>query len=121
MTTTESDLDRLITAMAQCRELVRDAHTATKDLRTAIRDAKTETAGLAATEVAGRVRAEVDAALAHLETGTAAAITAAADQVTARFDRFGESLLGKDTYWLTAAGRRTQARPDDAGPLPGGS
>ena len=39
--------------------------------------------------------------------------------MTARFDRFGESLLGKDTYWLTAAGRRTQARPDD-GPMPAG-
>jgi hypothetical protein len=114
MTATEqTDLDRLITAMAECRELVRDAHAATKDLRTAIREAKTETAGLAASEVDGRVRAEIDAELARLDGATSAAITAAADEVASRFDAFGESLLGKETYWLTAAGRRAQARPDD--------
>ena len=30
----------------------------------------------------------------------------------AEFDRFGESLLGKETYWQKASGRRAAARPD---------
>jgi hypothetical protein len=32
--------------------------------------------------------------------------------VIAEFDRFGESLLGKETYWQKASGRRAETRPD---------
>jgi hypothetical protein len=32
--------------------------------------------------------------------------------VISEFDRFGESLLGKEAYWQKASGRRAAARPD---------
>ena len=35
------------------------------------------------------------------------------------FDRFGEALLGKETYWQKASGRRSAARPDTDVVLPG--
>jgi hypothetical protein len=54
---------------------------------------------------------------------TGEAITAATQKVIAEFDRFGESLLGKEIYWQKASGRRAAARPDTdvvpAGILPG--
>ena len=36
----------------------------------------------------------------------------ATQKVIAEFDRFGEALLGKETYWQKASGRRSAARPD---------
>ena len=35
-----SDLDRMEGAISECREMIREAHAATKDLRTAVREAK---------------------------------------------------------------------------------
>jgi hypothetical protein len=32
--------------------------------------------------------------------------------VIAEFGRFGEALLGKETYWQKASGRRSATRPD---------
>ena len=40
------------------------------------------------------------------------AIGAATQKVIAEFNRFGESLLGKETYWQKASGRRAALRPD---------
>jgi len=118
-----SEQDRLEAAMSECREMIRDAHAATKDLRAAVREAKQEMRTLARDEVAGQVHLEVSRQLEELGERTGEAITAATQKVIAEFDRFGESLLGKETYWQKASGRRSAARPDTdvvpPGVLPG--
>jgi phage protein D len=107
-----SELDRLEAATGECREIIREAHAATKDLRAAVRDAKRELQDLAKDEVAAQVQREVSRQLEELGEQTSAAITAATQKVIAEFDRFGEALLGKETYWQTASGRRSATRPD---------
>ena len=107
-----SELDRLEAAVAECREMIREAHAATKDLRAAVRDAKREMQDLAKDEVAAQVQGEVSRQLEELGEQTGAAIRTATEKVIAEFDRFGEALLGKETYWQTASGRRAVPRPD---------
>ena len=107
-----SELDRLEAATNECREMVREAHAATKDLRAAVREARQELRALARDEVAAQIQPEVSRQLEELGERTSEAITAATQKVIAEFDRFGESLLGKETYWQKASGRRAVARPD---------
>jgi hypothetical protein len=107
-----SELDRLEAAMNECREMIREAHAATKDLRAAVREARQELRALATDEVAAQVQQEVSRQLEELGERTSGAITAATQKVIAEFDRFGEALLGKETYWQKASGRRAVARPD---------
>jgi len=118
-----SEQDRLEAAVSECREMIREAHAATKDLRAAVREAKQEMRTLARDEVAGQVHLEVSRQLDELGERTGEAITAATQKVIAEFDRFGESLLGKEAYWQKASGRRSAARPDTdvvpPGVLPG--
>ena len=106
-----SELDRLEAAMAECREMIREAHAATKDLRAAVREAKQELRGLAHDEVAAHIQVEVSRQLEDLGDRTREAVTAATQKVIAEFDRFGESLLGKETYWQKASGRRAGRSP----------
>ena len=107
-----SELDRLEAAMSECREMIREAHAATKDLRAAVREAKQEVRVLATDEVAAHIQAEVSRQLEELGERTGEAVTAATQKVIAEFDRFGESLLGKEAYWQKASGRRAVPRPD---------
>ena len=107
-----SEADRLEAAVAECREMIREAHAATKDLRTAVREAKQEIRTLAQDEVAAHIQHEVSRQLEELGQRTQEAVTAATQKVIAEFDRFGEALLGKETYWQKASGRRAAARPD---------
>ena len=107
-----SDLDRLEAAAGECREMIREAHAATKDLRAAVREAKGELHALTRDEVAAHIQLEVTRQLEELDERTREAITAATQKVIAEFDRFGESLLGKETYWQKASGRRAATRPD---------
>jgi hypothetical protein len=107
-----SEVDRLEAAVGECREMIREAHAATKDLRAAVRDAKRELQDLAKDEVAAQVQREVSRQLEELGERTGAAIKAATQRVIAEFDRFGEALLGEETYWQTASGRRAVTRPD---------
>ena len=107
-----SELDRLETAVGECREMIREAHAATKDLRSAVREAKEELRALAKDQVAAQLRLEVSQQVDELGERTQEAITAATQKVIAEFDRFGESLLGKEAYWQRASGRRSAARPD---------
>lgn len=109
---TVSELDRLEAAVGECREMIREAHAATKDLRAAVRDAKRELQDLAKDEVAAHLQREVSRQLEELSERTGAAIGAATQKVIGEFDRFGEALLGKETYWQTASGRRSIPRPD---------
>ena len=106
-----SELDRLEAAASECREMIREAHAATKDLRVAVREAKREMQDLAKDEVAANIQREVTRQLEELGERTQEAVSAATQKVIAEFDRFGESLLGKETYWQTASGRRAVARP----------
>jgi hypothetical protein len=107
-----SELDRLEVAVGECREMIREAHAATKDLRSAVREAKGELRALAKDEVAARIQLEVSRQLDELDERTREAISTATQKVIAEFDRFGESLLGKEAYWQRASGRRSAARPD---------
>ena len=107
-----SELDRLEAAVGECREMIREAHAATKDLRAAVREAKRELHDLAKDEVAAHIQVEVSRQLEELGERTGEAVSAATQKVIAEFDRFGESLLGKETYWQTASGRRAVTRPD---------
>ncbi len=107
-----SEMDRLEAAVSECREMIREAHAATKDLRAAVREARQEMRALATDEVAALIRAEVSRQLGELDERTREAVTAATQKVLSEFDRFGESLLGKETYWQKASGRRAAARPD---------
>jgi phage protein D len=107
-----SELDRLETAVSECREMIREAHAATKDLRGAVREARQELRALTRDEVAAQIRLELSRQLEELGERTAEAVTASTQKVIAEFDRFGESLLGKEAYWQKASGRRAAARPD---------
>src|SRR5690348_5590840 len=92
--------------------MIREAHAATKDLRAAVREAKRELQDLAKDEVAAHVQREVSRHLEELGERTQETVSAATQKVIAEFDRFGESLLGKETYWKTASGRRSARRPE---------
>ena len=107
-----SELDRLEEAVSECREMIREAHAATKDLRAAVREAKRELQELGKDEVAAHIQREVSRQLEELGERTREAVSAATQKVIAEFDRFGESLLGKETYWQTASGRRAVTPPD---------
>jgi hypothetical protein len=107
-----TELDRMEAAVSECREMIREAHAATKDLRAAVREARQEARALAQDEVAARIELEVSRQLGGLGERTAEAVTAATQKVIAEFDRFGESLLGKEAYWQKASGRRAAARTD---------
>ncbi len=107
-----SELDRLEAAMTECREMIREAHAATKDLRAAVREARQEVRALAVGEAAALIQAEVSRQLEELGEQTGEAVAAATQKVIAEFDRFGEALLGKETYWQKASGRRSATRPD---------
>jgi acyl-CoA reductase-like NAD-dependent aldehyde dehydrogenase len=107
-----SELERLEAAVGECREMIREAHAATKDLRATVREARRELQDLAKDEVGAHIQREVSRQLEELGERTQEAVTAATQKVIAEFDRFGESLLGKETYWQTASGRRAVARPD---------
>ena len=114
-----SDLDRLEAAAGECREMIREAHAATKDLRAAVREARQELRAMAQDEVAAHIQSEVSRQLEDLAERTREAVTAATQKVIAEFDRFGESLLGKETYWQKASGRRAATRPDTDVMTPG--
>lgn len=92
-----SELDRLEAEMSECREMIREAHAATKDLRAAVREAEQEACALAPDDVAAHIQAEVSRQLEELGERTREAVTAATQKVIIEFDRFGEALLGKET------------------------
>ena len=103
---------RLEAAVGECREMVREAHTATEDLPIAVREAKQEMRAFAKEEVAAQIQSEVSRQLEELGERTREAVSVATQKVIAEFDRFGESLLGKEAYWQTASGKRAATRPD---------
>ena len=107
-----SELDRLEAAVGECREMIREAHAATKDLRAAVREAKKELHAWRRTRLPPISSSRCPASWRSWANGPARPLVSATQKVIAEFDRFGESLLGKETYWQTASGRRAVTRPD---------
>ena len=70
-----TEADRLEAAIGECREMLREAHAATKDLRAALREAKRELQALAKDEVAAQVQHEVSRQLEELGERTHQAIS----------------------------------------------
>ena len=110
-----SDLDRLEAAMRECREMIREG--ARSHEGSANRGARGKEGASRADEGRGRWSGsqrgnEVTRQLDEVRERTSEAVTAATQKVIAEFDRFGESLLGKETYWKTASGRRSARRPE---------
>src|SRR5204862_6224322 len=91
-----SDLDRLEAAAGECREMIREAHAATKDLRAAVREAKSELHALTREEVAAHIQLEVSRQLEELDEGTREALSVATEEVIDELDRFGVALLGAE-------------------------
>ena len=54
-----SELERLEVAVGKCREMIREAHAATKDLRSAVREAKEELRSLAKDQVSAQLQLEM--------------------------------------------------------------
>jgi hypothetical protein len=106
------EIDRLEAAIAECRDLIREAHAATKDLRTALREYKDEVQSFANEQLTATLEGEVSRQLDQLGRRTEEAMGAATEKVIVEFDRFGESLLGKQAYWEKVSGRRAAKRPD---------
>jgi hypothetical protein len=106
------EIDRLDEAIAECRDLIRDAHAATKDLRTALREYREEVQSFASEQLTATLEGEVSRQLDELGKRTQEAIGTATEKVIVEFDRFGESLLGKQAYWEKVSGRRATKRPD---------
>jgi hypothetical protein len=62
-------------------------------------------------EVAAQIQLEVSRQMEELGERTREAMSAATPEVITEFDRLGESLLSKETYWQSASGRRAVTRP----------
>lgn len=90
--TPELDLTKLEQLRDELRELIREAHGATKDLRQAVRDAKKAVES----DIAETMKAEVERQVAHLGEATGKAMRAAVEKVHREFDRLEAIFTGTD-------------------------
>ena len=94
-----SNLDELPGQLTELRDLIRQAHEATSDLRAVLREAKTVRDSLpAAAEkaVGDQLNAEIKAGLDSFGKALDKAIDTGTDAVFTRFDRIEKLLLGED-------------------------
>ena len=94
-----SDLDELPRQLVELRDLIRQAHEATSDLRAALREAKAVRDSLpAAAEkaVGEQLGKEIKAGLDSFGKALDKAIDSGTDAVFRRFDRLEQMLLGED-------------------------
>ena len=94
-----SDLDELPRQLLELRDLIRQAHEATSDLRTVLREARAVRDSLpaAAEKAAGeQLNAEIKAGLVSFGEALDKAIDTGTDAVFRRFDRLEQMLLGED-------------------------
>lgn len=91
-----TDRDSVERSAQQCREVVREAHEAIKDLRAAMAEQRESVR----TQFAELARAELDAQVARqlklLENTTQRAMAAAVAKVTGEFDRLAGIFLGTE-------------------------
>jgi hypothetical protein len=93
------DLDELPARLIDLRDLIRQAHEATRDLRAVLRDARAVRDSLpAAAEkaVTEKFNAEVEAGLASFHDALGKAVEDGTQAVFRRFDRIEKLLLGED-------------------------
>ena len=94
-----SDLDELPARLIDLRDLIRQAHEATRDLRAALREAHVMQDSLAVAAekaVTEKFSAEVESGLASFNDALAKAIEDGTQAVYRRFDRIEKLLLGED-------------------------
>lgn len=95
-----STIDRLAAATTEARQVITEAHGATRDLRQAIADARDLLARTVPqaveAEVSSRVSDAVTEAIAALGRSTEAAMAAAVDKVGREFARLERLYLGLD-------------------------
>jgi len=94
-----SDLDELPRQLTELRDLIRQAHEATRDLRAVLREAKAVRDSLpAAAEkaVTEKFQAEVQSGLASFQDALDKAIEDGTQAVFRRFDKLEKLLLGED-------------------------
>jgi len=84
------------TAADELRELVRDAHAATKDLRQALRESQAYVDGQIKDQIEHAMGEEVRAGLAEYRTLVNRKIADAEDAVQQRFGRMIAAVLGED-------------------------
>lgn len=102
------DLDELPGQLIELRELIRQAHEATSDLRAAIREAKTMRDSLPAAAqkaVTEQFSAEVESGLRSFREALDKAIDTGTQAVFRRFDRIEKLLLGEDDKSVRAGKR----------------
>jgi hypothetical protein len=93
------DLEELPGRLIELRDLVRQAHEATSDLRAAIRDARTlrdTLPAVAEKAVSEQVQAEVESGLESFGRALDKAIEDGTQAVFRRFDRLEKLFLGED-------------------------
>ena len=100
-----SDLDELPRQLIELRDLIRQTHEATRDLRTVLREAKAVRDSLpAAAEkaVTEKFNAEVESGLVSFGAALDKAIEAGTQAVFRRFDTIEKLLLGEDAKSVRA-------------------
>ena len=96
---TMSDLDELPRHLLELRDLIRQAHEATRDLQVALREARAMRDSLpAAAEkaVSEKLSAEVESGLASFGNALDKAVEDGTQAVFRRFDKIEKLLLGED-------------------------
>lgn len=90
-------IDRLVKATSEAREVIREAHAATKDLNQAIREARRLLTGeLTSPQVTQQINEAVTAQLDKLSIETQDAMRASVTHVQGEFDKLLAIFLGKD-------------------------
>ena len=100
-----SDLDELPRQLTELRDLIKQAHEATSDLRAVLREARAVRDSLpAAAEkaVTEQLSAEVKAGLDSFQKALDQAVDDGTDAVFKRFDRIEKLLLGEDPQSVRA-------------------
>lgn len=87
----DNTLERLETAMAEARELVREVHGVTKDLRKTIDEARR----LITDQARDIIQTETKAAAIYHGTKLAHAVKTAEQRIYSRFDKIAELLLNE--------------------------
>lgn len=88
-------IDRLGAAAMECRELIREAHAATKDLRQAIKDAEQAVSNLAGPLIEAKCEAVLVEGIELYQEVLRKAIDKATEAVFHRFDTLADTLTGK--------------------------
>jgi hypothetical protein len=102
-------IDRLAAASTEARQVIREAHAATKDLRREVKEAERLVATIVQTQWDEKLDPVLKESIAMLRDGIAKAQAAKADQIIAAFDRLSNTIL----YGSTNPAKGAFLFPDD--------